>query len=187
MPEWRECFETNYFGALNIARAALPHLRATAASAGTRPVCLFNTAIAALDNEVGFGAYGAAKAALEATAESLAKELAPLGVDVATVVLGPFRTDFIGRSERRSAVKMPEYAGTVGKFEALLHGMDGKQPGDPQAAARAILQMLDGPRPLPPKLILGSFAVKKVDAKLATLQRTLDEWRAVGMGCDFGK
>jgi hypothetical protein len=60
---------------------------------------------------------------------------------------------------------------------------NGKQPGDPRKAARA-LRAIESPRP-PLRLILGADAVERVTNKLAALRRDLDDWREVAMSTDF--
>lgn len=86
-------FDTNFFGALKVIRAALPILRAQ------RSGHIVNiSAAAVISNYAGFSIYGASKWAPEGVSESLAAKLKPLGIKVTIVQPRPFRTDFIGRS-----------------------------------------------------------------------------------------
>jgi NAD(P)-dependent dehydrogenase (short-subunit alcohol dehydrogenase family) len=141
-------FATNFFGALEVIRAALPHLRAQ------RSGHIVNiSAAATISNYAGFSVYGATKSALEAVSESLALELQPFGIRVTIVLPAPFRTDFIKRSLRRAKKQLTDYNRTSGKFRQLLEGMDGKQPGDPDKAAEAIMAAVASPTP-PRRLIL---------------------------------
>ena len=97
-------FETNFFGALAVIRAALPILRAQ------RSGHVVNiSAAAAIENYPGLSIYGASKAALAAVSESLRLELKPLGINVTIVEPGPFRTNFVARSLVRAQTGMPEY------------------------------------------------------------------------------
>eukprot|EP00762_Andalucia_godoyi_P004107 ANDGO_06267.mRNA.1 putative short-chain type dehydrogenase/reductase VdlC len=191
--EMQKNFQANFFGPVYVTQAALPFLRKQAkevVDANQKPVILFNTAIAALENEAGFGIYGAAKAAQEAVAESLRKELVPVGIRVGTIVLGPFRTGFIGSGLQTTEKKIDDYTNSSGKFaHHLTNVINGRQPGDPEKASKAVLEAVvgafTGKHQLPHRLILGSFAVAKVDASLAHRKKELDEWRNVGQGCDF--
>src|ERR1700738_3591085 len=51
----------------------------------------------------------------EGISESLAQEMAPLGIKVTIVEPGRFRTDFAGRSIEMSGTLIDDYADTVGK------------------------------------------------------------------------
>ncbi|WP_415910930.1 SDR family NAD(P)-dependent oxidoreductase [Oleiharenicola sp. Vm1] len=129
--EIRSVFETNFFGPLALIRALLPALRAR------RRGHLINvSAAAAIANYPGFGAYGAAKAALEAASESLRQELRPLGIHVTIVEPGPFRTDFVRRNVAPATARIDDYDGTAGNFARLIRATDGRQPGDPRARRR---------------------------------------------------
>ncbi|GAA5133888.1 oxidoreductase [Prosthecobacter algae] len=162
-------FETNFFGALNVIRAALPILRQQ------KQGHIINiSAAAAISNYAGFGIYGAAKAALESLSESLRLEVAAHGIKVTLVQPGPFRTRFIGKGMAQ-ATATETYAGSSGKFAAYLEKVDGKQPGDPERAAALIVKMVqDGQSPL--RLPLGKYAVKKVRDVAASRLRELEAW-----------
>ena len=95
---------------------------------------------------------------------------------------GPFRTDFIGKGDMARGMN-PAYAATAGKFATLLAGMQGKQPGDPNRAATAILDALAAEN-TPTRLVLGKYAVNKQKAKLSTLASDLTTWEQVGISAD---
>ena len=103
------------------------------------------SAAAVIANYAGFSIYGATKWALEGVSESLAAELKPLGIKVTIVQPGPFRTDFIGRSLDRAGSHIADYDRASGKFLRFLETMDGKQPGDPEAA-EAIIAAIESTR-----------------------------------------
>ncbi len=175
----RRCFETNFFGALNVTRAVLPRFR------GQRAGHLVNiTAAAAIANYAGFGAYGAAKVALEALSESVRAETALLGIKVTLVEPGPFRTEFIHRSLDRATNRLPDYDRTSGKFAAVLKAIDGKQSGDPARAAGAIVEMVRSGK-APFRMPLGRYMVKKLRDRGAELTRAADEGEAVAVSADF--
>lgn len=175
----RRCVETNFFGTLNVIRAVLPRLRAQ------RSGHIVNlSAAAAISNYAGFGVYGAAKAAVEALSESLRAETLGLGIKVTLVEPGPFRTDFIGRSLEPVPQRLPEYDRTSGKFAQFLKVIDGKQPGDPARAARAIVAMVHAGNP-PFRMPLGRYVVKKLRDRAAELNRLADEQEQAAIAADF--
>jgi len=172
---------TNLLGPLAVMRAVLPTLRAQKSGH-----IINMSAIAAFSNHPGFSVYGGAKAALEAASDALRDEVKPLGIKVTSVVPGPFRTDFVGRSMEDAAEHIAEYDPTSGKFAAYLHKIDGAQPGNPAAAARAIVQMVaDGKAPT--RLFLGKYALDTTRRKMAAIERELAEWEAVSLETDFPK
>ncbi|MDJ0634269.1 MAG: oxidoreductase [Xenococcaceae cyanobacterium MO_188.B29] len=172
-------FDTNLFGAIDVIRAMLPVMRSQ-----QRGHIINMSAIAGFTNELGFSIYGGAKFALEGVSEALQGEVAPLGIKVTIVEPGPFRTDFIGRSLDRVEEQMDAYQDTVGKFLNFLNNIEGKQPGDPQKAAEAIIQVVNSPNP-PLRLVLGKYAYTKFRQKIESLTTELDAWEAVAANTDF--
>lgn len=171
-------FAVNFFGPLAMIRAALPHFRAT------RGGHILNiSAAAAIANYAGFGIYGAAKCALEGLSESLALEGRSFGLKVTLVQPGPFRTDFISRGLERTPQGISEYDASSGKFAKFLATMDGKQPGDPARAARAMLRVVDAERP-PQRLVLGKYALEKSRRTLAQREAELKTWEETSLGAD---
>jgi len=170
---------TNLMGPIFVMRAALPYLRAQKSGH-----IINMSAIAAFSNHAGFAVYGGAKAALEAVSEAVKIEAGPLGIAVTVVSPGPFRTDFIGRSLEQASGHEADYDKTSGKFAAYLQKIDGQQPGDPDAAAAALVQMVqDGKKPA--KLFLGKYAVETARKKIAALEREIAEWEAISLATDF--
>ncbi|MEO5718491.1 MAG: oxidoreductase [Chthoniobacterales bacterium] len=172
-------FNVNFFGALEVIRAALPILRAQ----GSGHI-LNISAAAVISNYAGFAIYGATKWALEGVSESLAAELKPLGIKVTIVQPGPFRTDFICRSLERAGNLIADYDRTSGKFLRFLETMSGKQPGDPAKAAEAIIAAVESDTP-PLRLVLGKYANDKARKKFADAEKERAAWEYVGLPTDF--
>jgi len=87
--EIRSMFETNFFGALSVCRAVLPHFRKQGAG-----VIVNVTSLAGLVSGPTSGIYAATKFALEGISESMAIEYRQLGIKVCTVAPGAFSTNF---------------------------------------------------------------------------------------------
>ncbi|MGW5420863.1 oxidoreductase [Streptomyces sp. NPDC003943] len=176
----RELFDVNVFGVLNTLRATLPTLRAQRSGhvLNIGSVGGFATAPAV-------GLYGASKFAVEGISEALHGELAPLGVRVTIVEPGGFRTDFLsGSSIRVEPASIGDYAAGAGPVREALAQVDGRQPGDPVKAARAIVDVTEAAEP-PLRLQLGGDAVERVEAKLELVRRELDQWRHVALSTDL--
>ncbi len=172
--ELRALMETNFFGAIAVTRAALPILRAQ-----RRGAIVNMSSMGGQMSAPGFGAYSAAKFALEGASEALAQELAPFGVRVLIVEPGAFRTGFAGAALRH----MPEidaYRPVVGPTRDFAGGMDQTQDGDPMKAAAAIERALDAPD-MPLRLQLGADAVRAVREHAETLLGQMAAWENVAV------
>jgi NAD(P)-dependent dehydrogenase (short-subunit alcohol dehydrogenase family) len=178
--EIERVFAVNFHGTRRVIQAALPRLRAQ------RSGHIVNiTSMAAVAPNPGSGYYSAAKMAVEGLSQSLAKEVAPLGIRVTLVEPSAFRTDFLSEhSIRVNASRVKDYAGTAGASQERLASMAGKQPGDPARAAAAIIQAVDSPTP-PLHLVLGSDAYNRTRQMLDAFSADLETWKAVSIGADY--
>ena len=175
----RALMDVMFFGAVAVTKAVLPLMRAQGSGAIVQ--------ISSMGGQLsmpGFGAYCAAKFALEGLSEALAAEVAPLGIRLLIVEPGAFRTEFGGHRMHR-AQPIEAYAISVGATRAAVDAMDGSQPGDPRKAARAILEVPASAEP-PLRLALGDDAVDSIAAHHEMLRADLTRWekvsRAMGLG-----
>jgi NAD(P)-dependent dehydrogenase (short-subunit alcohol dehydrogenase family) len=179
LADLRALMDVMFFGAVALTKAALPHMRARRSGAIVQ--------LSSMGGQVsmpGFGAYCAAKFALEGLSEALAAEVAPFGIRVLIVEPGAFRTGFGGQRMHRSRI-IEEYAVSTASTRAAVDAMDGTQPGDPAKAARAILEVLDSSDP-PLRLALGNDAVDHIAAHHELLRTDLARWEKVSRGTDLG-
>jgi len=178
MAELRVLMEVVFFGAVQLTKAVLPHLRRRG-----RGAIVQMSSMGGQLTMPGFGGYCAAKFALEGISEALAAEVAPFGVRVLIVEPGAFRTGFGGPRMHRSR-EIEEYRVSAGPTRAAVDAMDGRQPGDPAKAARTILRVLDSDHP-PLRLALGDDAVTQLRAHQRRLGEELDHWAAVSAATDL--
>ena len=174
----RATMEPLFFGAVATTRALLPHMRAR--GSGT---IVQITSVGGVVTAPGFGPYCAAKHALEALSESLATEVAPLGLRVLIVEPGAFRTQLFGTAFR-SMPEIPAYAATVGATRAWVAQAAGTQEGDPAKAARAIVDAVIAGAPTL-RLPLGADAVKSIRDKLAQVAKDVDQTEQVAAATAF--
>ncbi|MCB2377810.1 SDR family NAD(P)-dependent oxidoreductase [Hymenobacter sp. BT635] len=172
-------FDVNVFGPLHVLRAVLPHLRER------RSGHVLNiTSIGGLKTFPGVGVYNASKFALEAIGESLAQQVAPLGIKVTNIEPSGFRTDWAGRSANIVTTGIEDYQATVGENLKGIQGYSGRQPGDPQRAAQIMYDLVRQENP-PLHLPLGKAAVKGAREKFAALVKELEGVAPTGDSADF--
>jgi NAD(P)-dependent dehydrogenase (short-subunit alcohol dehydrogenase family) len=177
--EVRSMVETNFFGLARMIHVVLPGMRRR------RHGSIVNiSSIGGLVGFPGVSYYNATKFAVEGLSEALAKEVAPLGIQVVIVEPGPFRTDWAGRSLKRSSHQIAEYAETAGKFSQGITGNSGKQAGDPVRAGEAIIKALESNNP-PLRLVLGKVALDRARIKMEQLQNDLDTWKETTLSADY--
>ena len=165
--ELRDQLETNVFGAHRVVRAALPGMR----ERGSGHIVQVSSigGVVAVPN---VGAYHASKWALEALSESLAGEVARFGVHVTLVEPGGYDTDWAGPSSRHSD-PLPAYDPMR---EEMAARRGASVPGDPAAAARALLEIVDAEQP-PLRVLFGAlFGVPTTEIARGTYDRRLKEW-----------
>ena len=175
--DFRAQMETNFFGVLNVTRAALPVLR----KQGSGHVIQISSLGGRLGS-AGLSAYQSAKWAVGGLTEVLAREVGPLGVKVTIVEPGGFRTDWAGSSMHIEPYN-DAYAGTVGQMVAYRSSPETPR-GDPAKAAQAILTLAALAEP-PLRLLLGTDAVFLAKAVLQRRAAEDDQWQALSSSTDF--
>lgn len=78
----------------------------------------------------------------------------------------------------------PAYDATVGAAARFQRSYDGRQPGDPARAAAVLLQVVGMESP-PLRLLLGSDAVRIVEAAEQAKQAADLAWRSLSVSTDL--
>ncbi|WP_067822535.1 SDR family oxidoreductase [Actinomadura kijaniata] len=167
----RDQLETNLFGALWVTQAALPYLREQGAG---HIVQISSTGGVAAWPLV--GGYHASKWALEGLSESLAQEVAGLGIKVTLVEPGAYATDWGGTSAVHSAPN-PVYDGVREGLTAFMSTLDF---GDPSAAGQALLEIVDAENP-PLRVFFGTQGDQMLPQLYADRLKTWSDWRHVAV------
>ncbi|KQY91481.1 short-chain dehydrogenase [Caulobacter sp. Root1455] len=179
LDEVRAQFETNLIGPLAMLKAVLPAMRARRAG---RIINI--TSVSGLAVWAGTGVYCASKWALEGLTQTLAAEVAELGIKVTNVAPGGLRTGFSAGSKAVVAGKIADYDGLARDAERIMADHAGREPGDPAKAAQAILTIADEEAP-PLHLLLGEDALTYAGRAAAGLQADIDAWRDLSLSIGF--
>jgi NAD(P)-dependent dehydrogenase (short-subunit alcohol dehydrogenase family) len=176
--DFRAQFETNFFGVVNVTRAALPVMR----KQGDGYIVQISS-IGGRGATPGLSAYQSAKYAVGGLSEVLAKEVRPLGIRVTVVEPGGMRTDWSGSSMRIGEIRS-DYQPTVGLLQRSHRANNDIMRGDPARVAQAILRIASEKEP-PLRLLLGSDAVFLAGMFAAARAAEDANWRTLSLSTDF--
>jgi NAD(P)-dependent dehydrogenase (short-subunit alcohol dehydrogenase family) len=179
MAELRRQFDVNVFGAVATLKAALPFMRER-----RRGHLMAVTSMAGLMTIPGLTYYHGSKYALEGILDSLAKEVRGLGIRVTAIAPGSFRTDWAGRSMVRTERSIPDYDDVMNPQREHRLAANGKQLGDPDRAAEAVLSVVESPEP-PVHLVLGSDALRLIGDGRKAVDDEIARWADLSRSTDF--
>ncbi len=143
--EMRQVFETNVFGTMAVTRAVLPHMRA-ARRGRIVTISSWGGRIAA----PGVSTYCATKFALEGFGESLAQEVALLGLQVVLIEPGFVKTQLLGRNRNIATRALDPQGPYYEWFQQLQKAGEDELQASPISAvdvARTVYRALTARRP----------------------------------------
>ena len=173
-------FNTNFFGAVRMIQAVLPHMR----KAGIGAIINYSS-IAALDTSAGSAFYGAAKCALEGLSCGLGKEVEPLGIKVMVVEPGPFKTDFFDRSIDINPNRIAAYDDTANKRKVKISDLSKVDIKwcDMGRACKLITDIIQRPD-APHHILLGSMAVEIGEKFVKDRAEEIQKWKEASESLD---
>ncbi len=169
----RAQMETNFFGALWVTQAALPHLRVQKSGH-----IIQVSSIGGITAFPGIGMYHASKWALEGFSQSLAQEVRSFGIKVTLIEPGGYETDWGGSSAAHTE-PLPAYD-TLRKVVTAGRKAAMSRRGDPVATRSAILKVVDAERP-PLRVFFGEAPLGMAKSDYETRLKTWEEWQPVSL------
>ncbi|MBL0386859.1 SDR family oxidoreductase [Tumebacillus sp. ITR2] len=138
MQEYREQFETNFFGAVAMTKAVLPSMRER-----RRGKIVMISSISGRFGFPGMSPYTSSKYALEGFSESLRHEMRPFGVQVVLVEPASYRTAIWAKGIERGGeiVDDSPYAPAMKKMARYAEAMD-QRGSDPREVITLISRVL---------------------------------------------
>ncbi|WP_035802971.1 SDR family NAD(P)-dependent oxidoreductase [Kitasatospora mediocidica] len=175
----RQVMEVNFFGVVQVAKAALPHLRAV----GGRLVTV--TSVGGVVGQPFNEAYCAAKFAVEGYLESLAPVAASVGVTVSVVEPGAVASEFVanvGVDLAQAVAGAGAYAPALSAYLARTQAQFASAAQTPAEAAATIVEALTAERPAfrlqTSQAARGFVGVKLADLDGAAIQALTSAWIA---------
>jgi NAD(P)-dependent dehydrogenase (short-subunit alcohol dehydrogenase family) len=172
----RHIVDTNLIGSLELARAAVSHMRP---HGWGRLIQISSGAGQA--GFAGLSLYCATKWGVEGFYESLAQEVAAFGLQTTLVEPGTIRTDF-GASGVLSGELEAYREGPVGRMRTMAKA-GYTAPGDPAKMAKAIVDTFEA-ETAPARLALGPDAYGIVKAALTGRLEQIETYQSITMSTD---
>jgi NAD(P)-dependent dehydrogenase (short-subunit alcohol dehydrogenase family) len=171
---FRTQIETNFYGVVNVSKAAVPVLREQGSGH------IFQLAsLSVRFSAPGLTAYQAAKWAVAGFSSGLAHEIAPFGVKVTILEPGGMRTDWAGSSMTSPTPSGP-YQPTIGAFAELVRAGSGHEATDARRVAE-VVRDLAGRDDAPLRLLLGTDAVPLAQQAAQELAASDEAWRELSL------
>lgn len=143
----RRLFDLNFFGALCMIRAVLPHMRKQGRGV------IINVSSVAAEFAIPFQAfYSASKAALSSLSEALRCEVSPFGIHVSCVLPGDVKTAFT--ASRQKSIAGAAYGDRAARAVAAME-RDERRGMPPEKVAKAIAAVAKRRDP-PVKKVVGA-------------------------------
>jgi NAD(P)-dependent dehydrogenase (short-subunit alcohol dehydrogenase family) len=166
---FKAVIDTNFYGAVNVTRAAVPHMRKQ------RSGCILQiSSVGGRLTRPGSTPYHAAKWAVGGFTESLAQELSPFGVKVCA---------WGARANQDTPELLPDYEPSVGAVAKALKSYWGKEVSDPVRVAQVVLRLAASDS-LPAHLLIGSDAVRFAGEVEKTREAEAAQWRQMSLSTD---
>lgn len=180
--ESRTNFDVNVFGSLNVIRKVMPYLR----KQNSGHILNISSIARYTGSFPGWGIYCATKFAVVGFTEALAEEVKEFGVKATAVMPGYFRTEFLNSGSLNTPRKPIEDYTAVRHVEDLhANTKPGNQPGDPDKAANAIIEVASRPNP-PVHLLLGQDSYDMAIQKMNIVKEEVEVWKDISTSTNFG-
>jgi NAD(P)-dependent dehydrogenase (short-subunit alcohol dehydrogenase family) len=169
--DFKAVVDTCFYGVVNFTRAALPTMRKQKSG-----IIFQVSSIGGRMTMPGNSPYHAAKFAVGGFSDSVAKEVAPFGVQICTLEPGGIRTNWLSKASEVQQDILPDYQPSVGNLMSTLGRYAGTQEGDPKRIADLLVRLSDR-KDLPKRLILGIDAAKRVEVQEAERAQDAEKWK----------
>jgi len=174
--------DTNLVGPIQVARAALPHLRA---QGGGRLLVL--STYGGQATHPGASLYHASKWGMEGFFDSLSGEVASFNIGVTIVEPGGARTGFRGTAGLRMGAELAAYKDTpVSMIRTVLEDPARIPAGDPEKMVKIMIDSVDQ-NPAPKRLVLGSDSFNMIQKALTDRLAAVESQKELAISTDFPK
>jgi NAD(P)-dependent dehydrogenase (short-subunit alcohol dehydrogenase family) len=170
--------DTLFWGVIHVVKTVLPVLRKQKSGH-----IMIVSSIGGRIGTPGLSAYQSAKWAVEGFGEVLNAEVSPVGIKVTILEPSGMRTDWAGSSMSVIKPVQPEYAHVAGSIE-MVRGIAGRETGDTDKIARAIVKLSDSEE-TPLRLLFGKDAVQYANAADKKRLEETAKWEHISASIEY--
>ncbi|RYY52314.1 MAG: SDR family NAD(P)-dependent oxidoreductase, partial [Chitinophagaceae bacterium] len=171
--EARLQMETNFFGSLWVSQAVLPVFRKQKSGH-----LIQISSMLGLTTLPMLGLYNASKFAVEGLVETIASEVAHLGIKATLIEPNGYSTDWAGASASQSSAELHDYDVVRKAFADGAENADSW--GKPEATIQPVIDLVKNPNP-PLRLLFGKVAYGIMADKLKKRQSEVEDWKEVSI------
>lgn len=171
--EARAQMETNFFGLLWVTQAVLPIMREQKSGHVIQVSSFLGLTTLPM-----LGLYNASKFAVEGLSETIASEVAHLGIKFTLIEPNGFATEWAGNSAIQTTSDLSDYNSVREAF--AKSGENSDAWGKPEATVEAILKVVDAQNP-PQRLLLGKIAYHAIQDVYSNRLKEIEEWKEVSI------
>jgi NAD(P)-dependent dehydrogenase (short-subunit alcohol dehydrogenase family) len=147
LEDWRQQFETNFFGVIRVTQAVLPEMRKR-----RKGRILMMSSVSGFVTPPTQGAYSASKHAIEALSNALRHELYPFGIHTILIEPGYIVTNIQSTAMELAQPYQEEfrngpYARIYASYLGSAASTRAKSKTTPEDCARIMLKAMEAPRP----------------------------------------
>lgn len=169
----RTQMETNFFGLLWVTQAVLPVMRAQKSGH-----IIQVSSFLGLTTLPMLGLYNASKFAVEGLSETIASEVAHLGIKFTLIEPNGFSTEWAGASAVQTTSDIADYNPVREGFGEATNNSE--IWGDPNATIEPILKVVDSENP-PLRLLFGKVAYNAINEVYTNRLKDIEEWKDVSI------
>jgi NAD(P)-dependent dehydrogenase (short-subunit alcohol dehydrogenase family) len=169
----RAQMETNFFGLLWVTQAVLPIMREQKSGH-----IIQLSSFLGLTTLPMLGLYNASKFAVEGLSETIASEVAHLGIKVTLIEPNGYTTEWAGASAAQTTSDIADYNPVREGFASS--GENADNWGKPEATIDAILKVIDSPNP-PQRLLFGKVAYHAMPEIYRQRINAIEDWKEVSI------
>lgn len=169
----RAQMETNFFGLLWVTQSVLPLMRAQKSGH-----IIQVSSFLGLTTLPMLGLYNASKFAVEGLSETIATEVAHLGIKFTLIEPNGFATEWAGASSSQTEGTINDYVPVREAFAKF-----GENPaiwGKPEATVEPLLNLIQNPNP-PLRLLFGKIAYESMQQIYKDRLKDIEEWKEVSI------